>query len=168
MFFSGSPARSASGPRAQGKGALRAPWAPSGPKGPLGPLGFIPKPFRVDGHYERIAITSGGSFCLDGGLDPKCEMVQNERLCSLGPKCTEIQNQYFRTYGRLESEIYLNCTKTYHLECLVGLGPNDPFKHFGHKFGLQGLSRRHLPMALSLAWLSQQYLPKVRGTFRGC
>ena len=51
--------KGSSGPRAQGKGALR---APSVPKGPLGPLGVIPKPFRVDGHYERIATTSGGSF----------------------------------------------------------------------------------------------------------
>jgi len=50
LVFSGSPARSASGPRA---GALRAPWAPSGPKGPWGPWGL----FRS--HFEWIAITNG-------------------------------------------------------------------------------------------------------------
>ena len=37
-------------PRAQGPRV-------KGPFGPLGAIGVIPKPFRVDGHYERIAIT---------------------------------------------------------------------------------------------------------------
>ena len=79
-----------------------------------------------------------------------------------GPK---YRNKKIRTSGRLEYEIDRNRTKTYHLECLGGLDPNDPFKHFGHKFGLPGVSKRHLPMALSLACLSKQYLPKVWGTF---
>ena len=47
LFFSGSPARSASGPRAQGKGALR------GPRALWGHWGL----FRS--HSEWMAITSG-------------------------------------------------------------------------------------------------------------
>ena len=42
--------------------------------------------------------------------------------------------------GWLEFEIYLNC---YRLECLGGLGPNGPFKRFGHNWAFQALSKRN-------------------------
>ena len=60
------------GPRAQGKGPGPLGRGPSGPKGPLGALGVIPKPFRVDGHYEWIAITSGWPFRVNGPTGHIC------------------------------------------------------------------------------------------------
>ena len=59
LVFSGSPARSASGPMAQGpRGAFGAPWDPPHPKGPKG-LGVIPKSFRMESHFEWKVITKG-------------------------------------------------------------------------------------------------------------
>ena len=59
------------GPRAKGLGPLgRGPSGPLGPfgaQGPFGAFGVIPKLFRVDGHYEWMAITSGWLFrAVDG------------------------------------------------------------------------------------------------------
>ena len=49
-------------PRAQGprEGALR---------GPLGALGVIPKPLRMDGHYEWKVISIGTPFRMEGHLN---------------------------------------------------------------------------------------------------
>ena len=82
LVFSGSPARSASGPMAQGpraphgtqggpKGGQGTQGGAKGPKGafgalgevgPWGPLGVIPKSFRMESHFEWKVITKGKPF----------------------------------------------------------------------------------------------------------
>ena len=43
------------------------PW---GGRGPWGPLGVIPKPFRMESHFDWMVIPNGKPFRLDSPNDP--------------------------------------------------------------------------------------------------
>ena len=59
------PHRRAHGPHGPfGKG----PFGGNGASGPMGPFGVFPKPFRVDGYFEWMAITSGWLLRVDGSF----------------------------------------------------------------------------------------------------
>ena len=45
-----------------GQGDPRAPSAPLGGNGAMGPFGVIPKPFRIESHFEWKVITNGKTF----------------------------------------------------------------------------------------------------------
>ena len=76
------------GPRAKGLGPLgRGPSGPLGPfgaQGPFGALGVFPKPFRVDGYYEWMAIQSGWLLRVDGFSEWMATLI----LCQHYVRCS--------------------------------------------------------------------------------